>query len=174
MSAAPDYVAPVSGWRTWRIDGSGPEARLASVVRTAAWPVGQPMVAACSGVTFPHRAPSRVCRCGIHVARHAREAAFHAELPSRSGDALAVGLAALWGEVIEGQAGWRGSHAYPERLYVILRRTQDPERCSEMAWDLTAYGVPVGVLDCTRRDLLDVLRATTPAARRPRPVPLAV
>ena len=42
-----------------------------------------------------------------------------------------------------------------------------------MAWDLTAYGVPVGVLDCTRRDLLDVLRATTPAARRPRPVPLA-
>ena len=72
----------------------GPGGPLASVVRTAAWPVGEPMVAACSGVTFPHRAPSRVCRCGIHVARDAREAAFHAELPSRSGDALTVGLAA--------------------------------------------------------------------------------
>jgi hypothetical protein len=173
VSAAPDYVEPVSGWRTWRIDGSGPEARLASVVRPAAWAVGAALVAECPGVTFAHHPPGPGCRCGIHVARDAAEAAFHADLPSRAREPLAVGLAALWGRLVEGEAGWRGSHAYPSTLYVIQRRPADRERCGELAWDLTAYGVPVGVLDCTRRGVLEALRATAPAARRRRPVPLA-
>ncbi len=173
MSAAPDYVAPVSGWRTWRVDESGAEARLASLIRTAAWPVGEPIVAACPWVGFAHPPPGRGCRCGVHAGRHAAEAAFQADLPSRAHDRLAVGLAALWGRVVEGEAGWRASHAYPETLYVILRRPDDRERCAEAAWDLTVYGVPTGVLDCTRRGVLDALRATTPAARRPRPLPLA-
>jgi hypothetical protein len=173
VSAAPDYVAPVSGWRTWRIDQSGPEARLASVVRPAAWPVGEALVAACPGITFAHQAPGPGCRCGIHAARDAAEAAFHAELPSRARELLAVGLASLWGRVVEGEAGWRASHAYPATLYVIQRRQEDQERCGEIAWDLTAYGVPAGVLDCSRRGALEALRAMAPAARRPRPLPVA-
>jgi hypothetical protein len=173
VSAAPDYVAPVSGWRTWRIDESGPEARLASLIRTAAWPVAEPMVAACPWVGFAHPPPGPACRCGVHASRDAAEAAFHADLPSRVHERLAVGLAALWGRVVEGEAGWRGSHAYPETLYVILRRSEDRERCAETAWDLTAYGVPTGVLDCTGRAVLEALRATTAAARLLRPLPIA-
>jgi hypothetical protein len=42
-----------------------------------------------------------------------------------------------------------------------------------MAWDLTAYGVPTGVLDCTGQGVLDALRTAAPAARRLRPVPVA-
>ena len=156
MSAALVYVAPVSGWRTWRIDQSGPEARLASVVRPAAWPVGEALVAECPWVTFAHHAPGPGCRCGIHAARDAAEAALHAELPSRAREPLAVGLASLWGRVVEGEAGWRASHG-----------------CGEIAWDLTAYGVPAGVLDCSRRGALEALRAMAPAARRPRPLPVA-
>ena len=173
MSAAPDYVAPVSGWRTWRIDESGPEVRLASLIRPAAWPVGEPLIAACSWAGLAHHPPGPGCRCGLHAGRDAAEAAYHADLPSRSGEPLAVGLAALWGKVVEGEAGWRASHAYPEVLYVILRSPGRRERCAEMAWDLTAYGVPTGVLDCTRRGILDALRATTAAARLSRPLPIA-
>ncbi len=171
MSATPDYLAPVSGWRVWRIDESGPEARLASVVRPAAWPAGEAMIAACPWVGFAHRPPGTGCRCGIHATRDADEAAFHAEVPSRRRDPLAIGLVALWGDVVEAERGWRAARAYPETLYAILRDESERERVAGLAWDLTAYGVPAGVLDCTRRGVLEALRATAPAARRPRPVP---
>jgi hypothetical protein len=146
---APDYVAPVSGWRTWRVDESGAEARLGSVVRGTLWPVGEPLEAACPGVTFSHRPPGAGCACGIHAARDLAEAAFHAELPSRGGAPVAVGLATLWGRVVEGEAGWRASHANPEALILPVRGPAD-RRIERLAWDLSAYGAPIEVVDCTR------------------------
>jgi hypothetical protein len=170
---APDYAAPLIGWRTWLIDGGGPEARLRSVVSPTAWPVGEPLIARCPGVTFAHLPPATGCRCGVHAARDVTGAAFHAELPSRAREPLAIGLVALWGLVIEAESGWRGSAAYPSVLYVPLRRSAERESCERLAWDLSAYGVPVGVIDCTRRGIVAALRAVTPAARRPLPLPLA-
>jgi hypothetical protein len=170
---APDYAAPVSGWRTWLIDASGAEARLRSVVRAAPWPVGEPTVAECPGVTFAHRPPGPTCRCGIHAARAVEEAAFHAELPSRARQPLAIGLVALWGRVVEGEAGWRAEAAYPQSLHLPLRRPDDRELLEAIAWDLTAYGVPVALLDCVGRGVADALRAATPAARAPLPRAIA-
>jgi hypothetical protein len=170
---APDYAAPVVGWRTWLADDSRDEARLMSVVRPAEWPVGEPTVAACPWVGFSHRPPGTGCRCGIHAARAVEEAAFHAELPSRRDDALAIGLVALWGNVVEGERGWRASSAYPSVLYVPVRRAAERPRCERVAWDLTVYGVPTTLLDCTERGIAEALRATTPAARGPLPVPIA-
>jgi hypothetical protein len=172
VTGPPDYLAPVSGWRTWRIETAGPEARLASVVRGALWPLGEPIQAACSWIGLVHPPPGRGCRCGIHVARDPAEAAFHAQLPSGADQPLAIGLAALWGRVVEGRGGWRGALAYPETLYVIQRRPGEAERAGALAWDLTAYGVPAGVLDCSGRGVLEALLDTAPAARRPRPAPL--
>jgi hypothetical protein len=166
---APDYAAPVTGWRTWLIDAGGGEARLRSVVRPTPWPVGEALVAECPGVTFAHRPPGATCRCGIHAARAVEEAAFHAELPSRAREPLAIGLVALWGGVVEGDAGWRAEAAYPEALHLPLRRPVDRERLEAIAWDLTAYGVPVAMLDCAGRGVAEALRATTAAARAPLP-----
>jgi hypothetical protein len=170
---APDYAAPVTGWRTWLIDASGPEARLRSVGRPTRWPAREPMVAECPGVTFSHHPPGPACRCGIHAARAVEEAAFHAELPSRARTPLAIGLVALWGRVIEGDAGWRASAAYPEALHLPLRRPDDRPRLEEIAWDLTAYGVPVAILDCSGRGVVEALSAAAPAARSPLPRALA-
>ncbi len=175
MSAAPDYLAPVVGWRTWCVDDSGAEARLRSVVRPGEWPVGEAMTAGCSWGSISHQPPGIGCRCGIHAARDAAEAAFHAELPSRAHEPVAVGLVALWGRVVEGDAGWRAASAYPSVLYVPARSAGERERSARIAWDLTAYGVPAGVLDCTTRGVAEALWAVTPAARAalPRPLPLA-
>jgi hypothetical protein len=171
--AAADYAAPLSGWRTWRIDESGAEARLRSVVRATPWPAGEALVAECPVAPLSHPAPAPRCACGIYAARDVAEAAYHAELPSRAHSPLVAGLATLWGDVVEGEAGWRAAYAYPQTLYVLLRRASERERAADIAWDLTAYGVPVGVLDCTRRRVVTALWETTPAARLRRPVPLA-
>ena len=126
MSAtAPDYSATVTGWRTWLVDDSGPEARLLSVVRPTGWPVAD------------------------------------------------IGLVALWGSVVEGEAGWRASAAYPEALYLPVRREEEREPCDRIAWDLSAYGVPIAVVDCAGRGLVDALRDVTPLAAGPLPVPIA-
>ena len=122
MSAAPDYLAPVSGWRTWRIDESGPEARLASLIRPAAWPVGEPLIAACSWAGLAHHPPGPGCRCGLHAAprRRPRPPTTPTCRPA-AGTRWPSASSALWGKVVEGEAGWRASRAYPEVLYVILR-----------------------------------------------------
>lgn len=172
-AAAPDYAAPVIGWRTWLVDDSGPEARLSSVVRDSAWPVGEPILAACTWGSISHPPPGRGCRCGIHAARDVAEAAFHAELPSVAGMPLGIGLVALWGRVVEGGAGWRASAAYPESLYLPVRRPEEGEIYDRIAWDLSAYGVPIAIVDCAGRGLVEALRDLTPLAERPLPVPIA-
>jgi hypothetical protein len=170
---APDYAEPVDGWRTWLVDDSRDEARLMSVVRQAEWPVGEPTVAACPWVGFAHRPPGPGCRCGIYAARNVDQAAFYAGLPSRSETPLAIGLVSLWGTVVEAEEGWRASSAYPLVLYVPMRRAAERLRCERIVWDLTAYGVPTTLLDCTELDVADALRAATPAARAPMPRAIA-
>jgi hypothetical protein len=66
-------------------------------------------------------------------------------------------MVALWGEVVEGERGWRASHAYPTRIYVPLRAGSDHQEVNDIALDLAVYGVPVEVLDCAGGTLLDGL-----------------
>jgi hypothetical protein len=50
--------------------------------------------------------------------------------------------------VVECEQGWRASLAYPERLYVpVLDATGPESRAAQVALDLTAYGVPVELLE---------------------------
>lgn len=76
---------------------------------------------------------------------------------------------ALWGRVEEGERGWRASAAYPEILYVPVRRLEEWELCDRIAWDLSSYRAPIRLLDCTDRGVADALRAATRAARAPLP-----
>jgi hypothetical protein len=60
--------------------------------------------------------------------------------------------------VIEHTEGWRGSLAYPTRLYVLF--TGREEHASRVAVSLERYGVPVDTLRAwNRQDAVEALAA---------------
>lgn len=80
-----------------------------------------------------------------------------------------IGRVSLWGSVVECEHGWRASHAYPERLYVPSLHEERETACdaSEIARDLTTYGVPVEPLECgLLEDLAAALKLTLAARHR--------
>ena len=157
MSAAPDYLEPVVGWRSWLLEAPGGEVVLRSVVRATRWPAGEPLVAECDRSPVAHSAPWARCSCGIHATRTPDEPIAHLEVPSRSGLPQAIGRALLWGDVVEGERGWRASHAAPELLYLPMRGAAERERLEAFAWDLSRYGAPVVILDATATSLREAL-----------------
>jgi hypothetical protein len=159
VSEAPDYVAPVEGWRLWLVVGRGESLRLASVVHTVVWLPGEPLDARClvwhRRLSRPwrrerpsHPVPESSCRCGIYAI----------DDPSRLGPYLdgtfsgrcslhrVVGRVSLWGDVVECERGWRASRAYPAHLYVPPLDHVGGQRPEMVAEELTDYGVPVDVL----------------------------
>jgi len=162
MSVAPDYAAPLIGWRTWAVVEEEHGHALHSVVFPSRWPARERLQAVCahrvrSGLLAlllriqPHEAPDEGCECGIYAAR-----APDLALPYLDRHALArwarsvlIGRVALWGRVIECERGWRGTFAYPSHLYLLraaLTRRQGPD-ASALAGQLAMYGVPVDVLE---------------------------
>lgn len=151
--SAPDFVEPIEGWRSWLVAPDRGEPRLRSVVRGDLWEPRQRFAAACpnaggSEAIPPHTPPSANCSCGVHAARLRSEAEGHLAPPSRRTGVASIGQVALWGEVIEGDVGWRASFAYPIRLEVVTWR-DDPDAERDVAWVRRsledAYGVPVAV-----------------------------
>ena len=55
------------------------------------------------------------------------------------------GLVALWGDVVEGDLGWRASHAFPRHLVLLPPATAAPQDVVEVAFGLAGYGVPVEI-----------------------------
>lgn len=81
-----------------------------------------------------------------------------------------MGTVALWGRVVEADAGWRGGLAYPTALLVptgrwrrIVSAALWPYRHSprEVARHLEAYGVPVDVVTLDRS--LDAASGAVPS-----------
>jgi hypothetical protein len=157
VSAAPDYLEPVVGWRSWLLEAPGGEVVLRSVVRATRWPAAEPLVAECGRSPVAHPAPWARCSCGIHATRTPDEPIAHLEVPSRSGLPQAIGRVLLWGDVVEGERGWRASHAAPELLYLPMRGAAERERLEAFAWDLSRYGAPVVILDATATSLREAL-----------------
>ena len=60
-----------------------------------------------------------------------------------------LGRVALWGQVVECERGWRGSHAYPEHIFVPTTASDGKPiaRVDELALGLTDYGVPVELVE---------------------------
>jgi hypothetical protein len=71
----------------------------------------------------------------------------------------------LWGRVVECTRGWRGSVAYPNKIYVPPTRAPfwlRAEKAEGVALDLTDYDVPVELLheDCrSPKELVELLAA---------------
>jgi hypothetical protein len=152
VSAAPDYIEPIVGWRTWLVMQEDEGFRLRSVVYHALWSPRSELVARClhRALSLPwrrrsqHVPPARGCGCGIYAAREPEEAAFYLEGRTRA-DTLSVhrviGTVSLWGRVVECTHGWRASRAsraYPKTIYVPATRAPDwlrAERAEEgRAW----------------------------------------
>jgi hypothetical protein len=135
-------AAPVVGWRAWVVTETAAGLRLGSVLYDEVWTPGTTAVAACrrrddlfADPVPEHGTPGFECGCGYHAARDPADALSYL----RGRDELTtvcriLGEVAIWGRVVETQAGWRASAAYPYRLYV-------PD--DEIAEALRPYGVPV-------------------------------
>jgi len=161
VSAAPDYIEPIVGWRSWLVVREGEDFRLRSVLYDALWLPRKELIARClhRGLTFrwrkryEHAPPEPDCRCGIYAASEPEEAASY--LDGRGwADALSVhrviGTVSLWGRVVECKRGWRASHAYPKTIYVPSTRAPlwlGAEWAEEVALALTDYNVRVELLD---------------------------
>lgn len=166
-AASPDYAGPLTGWRVWLVTRKTDEPhRLASVVTQCVWPAGGKLIAhcmPCSVVSDSHPAPERACRCGIYAARGVEALRGYLGHPHGCGMyPRAIGLVALWGNVIEHEFGWRAQFAYPLKLWLPgLDPLERPlPGWSAMALDLADYGVPIEPIDAGgEAALLPLLRA---------------
>jgi hypothetical protein len=180
VSAAPDYVEPIVGWRTWLVVQEGEGFRLRSVVYDALWSLRTELVARCLHRALP--VPRR--RRSKHVPPVAAAAAASTRRvsPPRprpiSRDApgaetlsvhRVIGTVSLWGRVVECTRGWRASRAYPKAIYVPAMRAPywlRAERAEEVALALTAYDVPVELLDADSCGPKEVVAALGGGAAR--------
>ena len=138
----------VLGWRAWAVTQTSRGVRLASPLFDHVWLPGEPAVASClrhedpfTPALYAHEVTTLAeCSCGFHAARDPADAISY--LHGRDAPSTlcrALGEVTLWGEVLQTEAGWRGTLAYPARLY-----TPDPLLAEELA----VYGVSVSSAEC--------------------------
>lgn len=115
MTAIPDYLSPITGYRVWQWDRAGLRS-----LNGETWQPGQPLEARCrlSGFVHrrrrgaslrPHDAPHLNCTCGIYAGKSLE----HLRRPGYQGS-LIYGQVLLWGAIIEHERGWRSQYAYPQ------------------------------------------------------------
>jgi hypothetical protein len=154
---APDFVEPLVAWRVWRVVSTSDGYRLGSVVKTALWAPGEPLLADClreptlAGFfrrrAKPHAAPEADCACGIYAGRLSAIGEYMAPSATEP-TAHVLGRVMLWGTVIECERGFRASCAYPEHLYVPIGGVvASGHQYRTLAAALEIYGVPVEALD---------------------------
>jgi hypothetical protein len=143
-----DAGAAVLGWRAWAVTRTSKGPRLASPLFDHLWLPGEPAVATCRRDEDPlappllgaHALGSDECGCGFHAARDPADALSY--LQGRDGPATlcrVLGEVTLWGDVLQTDGGWRGTLAYPARLYA-------PDVA--LAEALGVYGVSVSSAEC--------------------------
>jgi hypothetical protein len=162
--AAPDYVAPIVGWRGWFVVEAEGALRLCSIVYHTLWPPRQELVASCRSsecrlkpeLPAKHTAPEAACRCGIYACESAAGATPFlscSRTPARQTLGLVLGRLSLWGKVVECQGGWRGERAYPAASTFLCSARKDAS-CSpavpgrRRSRPLGSYGVPIESVAC--------------------------
>jgi hypothetical protein len=157
MTAAPDYVEPIVGWRVWSaVDDDEGETCLSSIVYRTLWPIGAPLAAECRGCRMSlwlfrrarHEAPTVECRCGIHAATVTMMHAHLGEYLTSTEFVPVLGEVSLWGVVHEARGGWRASLAYPRTLFVPVLGS-GWGRAERIVNDLHRYRVPVRAVSGT-------------------------
>ena len=153
----PDYAEPVEAWRVWRIGIRSGGVVLRSLFADVAWEPCLPLAAMCAGgrrslirpwrvTPNDHASPELACTCGIYGVATPKAARRYLD-PYRflpHGDRV-IGRVALWGDVVEGEFGWRASRAYPRELLIPgpAGRYRRGAYLDEIAVELEAYRVPI-------------------------------
>jgi hypothetical protein len=138
---------PVVGWKIWRVEHHAERTRLRSVLYGSLWAPGRPAVADCKKpLRFRHDAPDPLCDCGIHAGKSL--AAWQHYL--NVGTDRVFGRALLFGDRVEGSAGWRAAAAYPLELYVPA----ELDGAESIAEGLAVYGVPVEIVGAPARQVV--------------------
>jgi hypothetical protein len=140
-------AAPVLGWRAWAVVETAAGLRLGSVLYDEVWTPGTTALAVCrrredlfAAPLSPHATPTMDCGCGFHAARDAADALSYLRGRNEPSTVCRIlGEVALWGRLVETEAGWRAAAAYPVRLYA-------PDEA--IAEALGIYGVPVISAPC--------------------------
>jgi hypothetical protein len=160
--AAPDFIEPAVGWRTWLVVERPGALLLRSLFFDISWPPRQELAADCEHPpprllarpwrrTQAHEAPSVSCECGIYATKNAERAARYLDVYEESllerARHRVLGRVRLWGSVVETDCGWRASHAYPAHIYVPTHRANGRWVDAEnIALGLARYGVPVEIV----------------------------
>ncbi len=139
--------APVAGWRAWVLTETAAGLRLGSVLHDDLWTPGESALAVCrrhddlfAEPLQEHETPGLECGCGFHAARDPVDAFSYLRGRDEAATVCRIlGEVALWGRVVETEAGWRAAVAYPVRLYV-------PDDAFARA--LAVYDVPVVSAAC--------------------------
>lgn len=130
-SVAPDVAGTVVGWRCWDVAWSGGQPLLISPQARTRWAPGSGTAAVCHAA---HAVPADDCSCGLYAVSDLPTAFTVAE----RAHVWVVGCVALWGDVLEGERGWRASYGYPRLL--LVDHSIDGATARGLA---LAYGVPV-------------------------------
>jgi hypothetical protein len=147
MTAAPDLVEPVIGFRAWRIL----DDRLLSPYIPCRWD-GPVMHAACFDanrrLTFgrgwlgaPHASPHPACKCGIYAYHRPGAQAYFGEWE------WVEGIVSVWGRIEAHADGLRAEHARVEALAgrpaITARLGADLVERDELAAAAADYGAPL-------------------------------
>jgi hypothetical protein len=116
VSAAPDLVVPVVGFRSWRIANG----RLVSphvpcrwegrVLHAACWDANRSLQGGRGWLSEPHASPHPACQCGIYAYDAPGLKAYYGE------SWWCEGVVSAWGRVVVHETGWRAEHARVEAL----------------------------------------------------------
>jgi hypothetical protein len=169
---APDFVAPITGWRLWRISERRRQSRLRSLFLDDVWPWLEPLEARCAiprlawrRLRAPHPAPDGDCDCGIYATLWSTVASQLGRSKWGRRPDFVVGEVALWGTVVEAELGWRSAYAYPQRMFVLVPRRADVFETVRVTTDLERYGVPVEPIEmCAHPTAAAAIEARVSAA----------
>jgi hypothetical protein len=161
----PDFVAPLLGWRAWKVRAPFPEScarpGLGSVILDTSWAPRRRFSAEhsfdlgvkCRGLLDTD------CSCGIYAFNDPL-AAFVYMMRSRDrllgmSVEVAFGTVSLWGKVVECELGYKAEYAYPHHIYLPASFGRFVPAVS------AAYGVAAGVYASTCEEELSL--AVSPA-----------
>ena len=123
---------PIVAWRSWALTGwpDGSHLLLRPVAgRSHPWKPQTSTEARCR-FNRRHQAPVLDCSCGLHASQTLA-------ILRRTKCPAVLGRVALWGRVIEHEAGYRARFAYPQRVRLI---------CQFCFWQWGTLGPPPDVV----------------------------
>ena len=140
MTAAPDLLDPVVGFRAWKII----DDRLLSpyipcrwegrVMHATCYPANRSLLRGEGWLAAPHASPHRDCRCGIYAYHRPGAQSYYGEW------LWVEGVVTVWGRVEAHRDGLRAEHARVE-LLACPDRT-DPARRRAAEGVAARLGVP--------------------------------